>query len=137
MALRELDLDGCNNMTDVGVQHLTSLTSLMTLYLDRCYRIKDEGANCLGRLVSLRDLDLRASRGMRGARLEHWESLTSLTKLHLYNCSEFTDKGMVWLGKLVGLRVLDLYWCYQITDVGVPILGAIDICHKIGIVPLS
>ena len=32
-ALTHLSLSGCTNMTDVGLQHLSSLTALNTLYV--------------------------------------------------------------------------------------------------------
>ena len=74
MTLRDLVFHDCFKITDVGVKHLASLTSLTTLILGKFYGMKDEVTDCLGILVRLRELDLWDCSGMRGARLQHWGS---------------------------------------------------------------
>lgn len=80
-----------------------------------CYRITDEGADCLGSMVDLKEIDLRSCSRMKRARLEGSESLTYLTEPCLYHYPGFEDEGIVWIGKLVALRVLDFHGCCRLT----------------------
>ena len=57
-ALRDFNLTGYENTTNVGVQHLASLTYLTMLSLHYCIEISDDGASTSEKLMALRDLNL-------------------------------------------------------------------------------
>lgn len=58
-SLKDLDLDSCSRITNVGAKSLTSLKALRKLHLCRCYAITDGCLTYSMTLMSLRDLDPR------------------------------------------------------------------------------
>ena len=58
IALRDLELDHCNKITDMGLNHLTSLTLLTKLVLDGLDKITAKGVEYLTILTGLRVLSL-------------------------------------------------------------------------------
>ena|GEM_PF-1202428 len=112
-----LNLSDCSNLTDAGLEHLKSLTSLQNLNLSNC-NLTDAGLEHLKSLTSLQNLDLRGCGNLTGAGLEHLKTLTSLQTLHLSWCRELTDVGLEHLKPLTSLQNLDLSGCDNLTDVG-------------------
>jgi Leucine Rich repeat len=86
-----LNLAGCQNITDVGLKHLSTLRSLTQLNLYNCYQITDVG-------------------------LQHLSTLHSLMLLDLGWCGRITDVGLQHLSTLVSLTQLDLVGCFRITE---------------------
>ena len=86
VALRDLKLSWCHKLTDVGVEHLTSLRSLTRITLSSCQKITDKSAMYLGLLEALRDIDLAYCVRMTDGGMEQLALLTSLTKLCLFTC---------------------------------------------------
>ena len=71
-SLKDLDLDSCSRITNVGAKSLTSLTALSKLNLCRCYGIPDEGLTYSMTLISLRDLDLRWCSKTTNGGVNYW-----------------------------------------------------------------
>lgn len=143
-ALFELELAGCNEITEAGLW--TCLTPrIVSLSLSDCINVADEAVGAVGQLLpSLYEFSLQAyhvtdaalsffsakqSNGLRILRLQScWEltnhgivnivhSLPHLTVLSLSGCSKVTDDGVELIAEnLPRLRSLDLSWCSRITD---------------------
>jgi hypothetical protein len=91
--LTTLNLSGCNNITDEGLQQLTQLKNLTTLDLSGCKQITDGGLNNLAQLTKLTTLDLCGCELITNAGLNNFAQLTKLTTLNLCNCYKITDAG--------------------------------------------
>lgn len=74
-------LDNSPSVTDAGLEHLTQLTHLRDLWLDRT-QATDAGLVNLKGLTRLHQLDLRGTQ-VTDAGLEHLKVLTQLERLHL------------------------------------------------------
>ena len=113
--LRDLDLTGCQRMTDDSMVHLTLLTSLTRLNLRDCEDVADEGTMFLGSLTALRNLDLGHCNRITDIGLGHLASLTLLTRLILDDLDKITDMGLECLGTLKGLGDLSLNGCERVS----------------------
>ncbi|KAK9719475.1 Leucine rich repeat [Popillia japonica] len=143
-ALYELELAGCNEITEAGLwaclnQRIVSLT------LTDCINVADEAVGAVAQLLpALYEFSLQAyhvtdaalgyfspkqSNTLNVLRLHScWEltnhgivnivhSLPNLTLLSLSGCSKITDDGVELIAEnLRKLRSLDLSWCPRITD---------------------
>ncbi|XP_056641757.1 F-box/LRR-repeat protein 16 [Diorhabda sublineata] len=143
-ALEELELAGCNEITEAGLwaclnQRIVSLT------LTDCINIADEAVGAVAQLLpALYEFSLQAyhvtdaalgyfspkqSNTLNVLRLHScWEitnhgvvnivhSLPNLTVLSLSGCSKITDDGVELIAEnLQKLKSLDLSWCPRITD---------------------
>jgi hypothetical protein len=123
--LISLNLNGCKRITDQGLKHLQALTSLQSLDLSGCKQITDQGLEHLKALTSLQSLDLNCCNQITDQGLEHLKALTSLQSLGLGWCNQITDQGLEHLKALTSLQSLDLDWCEQITDQGLVHLQAL------------
>lgn len=83
MALRELDLSGNQRISDIGVRHLTVLTSLTRLVLSGCNEISDVG-------------------------VQHLTAWTCLTRLVFFGCDKITAPGASCIEKFRNLSLLNL-----------------------------
>jgi len=109
-ALTALDLEGCHDVTELGV--LATLTNLRELSLKQC-QIYDLKLAAIGNLPSLEVLHLAHCPVKK---LDPLAKLSRLTTLGLGHCKSLTDlKG---IANLSGLENLDLFDCPKITDVG-------------------
>ena len=72
--------------TDIGLQRLATLVSLIRLALHYCDRITDAGTSYIGVLVGLRDLDMHGS--SRLTYFGHLDSLAYLKTLESYVCEQ-------------------------------------------------
>ncbi|XP_037036144.1 F-box/LRR-repeat protein 16 [Bradysia coprophila] len=143
-ALFELELAGCNEVTEAGLW--SSLNPrIISLSLADCINIADEAVGAVAQLLpSLYEFSLQAyhvtdaalgyfspkqSHNLSILRLQScWEltnhgivnivhSLPHLTVLSLSGCSKVTDDGVELIAEnLQKLRALDLSWCPRITD---------------------
>jgi eukaryotic-like serine/threonine-protein kinase len=118
----DLSLQSCANLTDAGLTHLKSLTSLQSLDLAHCRQVTDAGLAHLKDLTSLQSLNLSSCRQVTSIGLAHLKSLTSLQSLNLAHCRQVTDTGLARLKDLISLQSLDLAHCYQVTDAGLAYL---------------
>lgn len=150
-SLWSLDLNGCNNITDL--EPVATLKSLQKLGLCECYNISDQslthlsdlvllqeldlcntdvsegGLSALHRLPSLRVLDL-GEQPLSGVGLRAIGSLTSLEKVTL--SVSVSDADMQAVACLTGLRSLDLSVC-KVTDIGLRPLTALKKLHTLNL----
>jgi F-box and leucine-rich repeat protein 14 len=122
--ITSLRLRFCQRITDVGLAHLSALTSLTHLDLSYCDQITDAGLAHLTPLRSLTGLGLTFCDRITDAGLAHLTPLSSLMKLHLSGCSQITDAGLPHISALRSLTQLSLNYC-KITDAGLPQLSAL------------
>jgi hypothetical protein len=109
----ELRLSG-TQLTDGGLAHLTSMTSLRVLELGST-QISDAGLLNFRGLTSLRRLDLSGTQ-ITDAGLAHLKHLSSLEHLDLSK-TDITDTGLFHLGAMPSLVNLNLAGT-RITDAG-------------------
>jgi len=91
-SLRVLDCWRCKDFTDAGLEHLAAMPHLQRLSLWNT-NVTDDGLGHLKRLTSLRVLDLSHTR-VSDAGLKQLEGLTGLQELALIGCNELTDAGV-------------------------------------------
>ncbi|XP_068083726.1 F-box/LRR-repeat protein 16 [Anabrus simplex] len=143
-ALFELELAGCNEITEAGLWACLT-PRIVSLTLTDCINVADEAVGAVAQLLpSLYEFSLQAyhvtdvalgyfspkqSNSLSILRLQScWEltnhgvvnivhSLPNLTVLSLSGCSKITDDGVELIAEnLQKLRSLDLSWCPRITD---------------------
>ncbi|XP_032688878.1 F-box/LRR-repeat protein 16 isoform X1 [Odontomachus brunneus] len=143
-ALYELELAGCNEITEAGLWACLT-PRIVSLSLSDCINVADEAVGAVAQLLpSLYEFSLQAyhvtdaalgyfsakqSSALSILRLQScWEltnhgvvnivhSLPNLTVLSLSGCSKVTDDGVELIAEnLPRLRSLDLSWCSRITD---------------------
>lgn len=143
-AIAQLELSGCNEITDAGLWAGLS-PRIVSLNLSDCINVADESVAAVSQLLpSLYEFNLQAyhvtdaalaffgpqqSASLSVLRLKScWELtnhgllnlvhvLPNLTVLSLSGCSKITDDGVELLAEnLHQLRSLDLSWCPRITD---------------------
>ncbi|XP_018570000.1 F-box/LRR-repeat protein 16 [Anoplophora glabripennis] len=143
-ALYELELAGCNEITEAGLWACLN-PRIVSLTLTDCINVADEAVGAVAQLLpALYEFSLQAyhvtdaalgyfspkqSNSLNVLRLHScWEitnhgvvnivhSLPNLTVLSLSGCSKITDDGVELIAEnLQKLRSLDLSWCPRITD---------------------
>ncbi|XP_015523384.1 F-box/LRR-repeat protein 16 isoform X1 [Neodiprion pinetum] len=155
-ALFELELAGCNEITEAGLWACLT-PRIVSLSLSDCINVADEAVGAVAQLLpSLYEFSLQAyhvtdaalgyfspkqSGSLSILRLQScWEltnhgvvnivhSLPNLTVLSLSGCSKVTDDGVELIAEnLPRLRSLDLSWCPRITDASLECI-ACDLNH--------
>ncbi|MDR3108997.1 MAG: leucine-rich repeat domain-containing protein [Planctomycetaceae bacterium] len=116
-----IDLSGCVNITDAGLEALKNKNAagLLELDLDGCRKVTDKGLEHIKGLKKLRDLDLSRCGQITDAGLIHLKGLTKLRDLDLSRCEQITDAGLIHLKGLPELREIDIAGCSKITDAGI------------------
>lgn len=117
--LRGLNLHQCEKITDGGLMHLAGAKNLESLNLHWVELITDEGMKHLSGLKQLKHLDLDWTE-ITNKGLAHLAGLTNLERLCLP--SSITDEGMVHLAGMTKLVELDA-GCYDLTDEGLAVLA--------------
>lgn len=107
-SLNELDLSGCDDVTDRSISCLSHISSLEELDLSFCNQITDASLAALARLPALRSLILNFCYAVGDSGLVSLSGCKSLELVSLMGCEEITDIGVKALASLPSLRVLDL-----------------------------
>ena len=155
--LKRLDLGGCVELTDQGLEDIGSLVHLQYIDLwkcrvsDRsmhcigllerlehlcvgeCVHVTDHGLESIGRLTALQHLDIHGCVGVGDKGIVAISQITSLRYLDLWGCKGVTDTGIRAIGGLVGLQHLDLSRCKQITDNGIGSISRITLLQHLGL----
>ncbi|KDR09426.1 F-box/LRR-repeat protein 14-like [Zootermopsis nevadensis] len=98
--LQELDLRGCNRITDVSLKYAFSFLELRHLNLSLCQQVTDTGISDL------------ASKN------------PSIETLIMIKCHNITDSGMIkFVTNLSRLKHLELQGCSQLTDASLTAIG--------------
>ena len=122
--LRELDLSGCEEVTDRSVSELGKLSSLEKLDLSFCNQITDCAVTALAGLPALRFLNLNWCYGVTNSGLNALGQCRSLEAVSLWSCEEVTDAGVEALASLPNLKGLELPEFAAVTDRTLWILSA-------------
>lgn len=126
-ALTDLNLCGCDELTDVGVQALAGFTALEHLNLYFCNRLTTAGLRCISGLPKLHTLDLYACHNLTDESLQALLPLGALKGLCLDHCIQVTDVGMGLVSRLPSLRTLSVCACNAITNVGLSSLSGLGL----------
>lgn len=114
--LKELDLSGCEELTDRSITELRRVTSLEKLDLSFCNQITDASLIALAGLPALRFLNLNYCYGVTDSGLSALGQCGSLEAVSLWSCEEVSDAGVEALASLPNLRALELPEFAAITD---------------------
>lgn len=123
-SLRELDLSGCEEVTDSSVSELRRVSALEKLDLSFCNQIMDSSLMALAGLPALRFLNLNWCYGVTDSGLSALGQCKSLEAVSLWSCEEVTDAGVEALAGLPNLRILELPEFAAITDRTLMVLSA-------------
>jgi len=113
-ALERVDLGRCTRVSDVGVGHLAGLQRLVVLCLSGT-RVTDTGLQRLGDLPSLRELDLSGT-AITGVGLRHLARNKALESLDLAGCVSLRPTTLGVFRDLRGLVTLNLSRCGLVDD---------------------
>ena len=117
-SLIELDLSGCELLTDQAVTELRRLLRLQALDLSFCNLITDRSVMAIAKLPALRRLSLNWCYSITDVALRQLGQSLSLEMVTLWSCEEVTDVGIEALSRLPQLRHLELPEFGRITDTG-------------------
>jgi F-box/leucine-rich repeat protein 14 len=123
-SLRELDLSGCEDLTDYSISALHRVSSLELLDLSFCNQITDSSLKALAALPVLRSINLNWCYGVTDDGLRSLGRCQSLESITLWSCELITDAGVSALASLPHLTVLDLPEFAHITDSALAALSA-------------
>lgn len=123
VALEELDLGGCDEITDGALQDFHAIPYLKKLILWNCNQITDDGLQFLKHLDRLEILNLGHCFQITGAGFNNLAKMKRLRNLGCYNCDRLKDTGLESLRKLQLLEELDLRRCFDLTENSLAILS--------------
>ncbi|CAF4822744.1 unnamed protein product [Pieris macdunnoughi] len=110
--LRSLDLSWCPRVTDSALEYIAcDLNQLEELTLDRCVHITDIGVGYISTMQSLVALYLRWCSQLRDFGVQHLCAMRALQLLSLAGCPLLTSGGLSSLIQLRQLRELELTNC--------------------------
>lgn len=111
-SLRILDLTGCEELQDYGVQKIIqSAPRLRNLVLAKCRQLTDRAVMAITRLGK------------------------SLHYIHLGHCARITDAGVTQLVRMCNrIRYIDLACCVNLTDASIMQLASLPKLKRIGLV---
>ena len=124
--LKQLDLSGCEDVTDRSVTELRVVISLEKLDLSLCNQITDTSLIALAGLPALRALNLNYCYDVADSGLNALGQCKSLEVVSLWSCEEVTDAGVEALANLPNLRILELPEFAAITDHALSVLSTKD-----------
>mmetsp|Transcript_13588 Transcript_13588/g.26032 ORF Transcript_13588/g.26032 Transcript_13588/m.26032 type:complete len:342 (-) Transcript_13588:128-1153(-) len=129
--LHTLYLTRCRRISDLGVAALSRCKSLRTLCLVHCGSVTHQGIKPLVNLPSLQTLTLLHCEEVTTEGVMALAGQSALRTLRLTGCTRLEDAGVVALTSLTELRILDLSYCVQVTDVGVKSLAVLPSLHTL------
>ena len=115
-------LDGCSNLTDAALVHVSKIAGLRELYITGD-GITDDGLAALSGCKDLVEFGLDAP--VTGEGFGHLKCLPALAELHLPLCSKLEPENLALLAELPELTKLGFYSCRRMTDGWLDILPAI------------
>ena len=116
-----INLSGCNQITDKGLQYLNdpmflsdNLKGVHTINLSGCYHITDKG---LQYLKGVHTINLSGCYQITDQGLQY---LKGVHTINLKGCNQITDQGLQYLKEV---HTIGLYNCSWLTDRGLQYLG--------------
>ncbi|XP_045459134.1 F-box/LRR-repeat protein 14 [Melitaea cinxia] len=133
-SLRELNISGCNRITDVSLTYAFSFKELLSLNLSRCQQITVDGIKHLVKnCPSIEYLNLNDCYSLKDdAVIEIVKGLPRLQYLELRGCNQLTDKTLEAIKDYCKiLKVLDIQGCHNISaELGCTI-GTLPTLHTV------
>src|SRR6266516_2422615 len=114
--VREVDLSGCEEITDAGIRELCKNRGIESVDLSFCNRRTDSALVELAKLPRLRAITLNWCYEVTDAGLEALGTKGTLERVSLWSCEHITDVGIASLSRGGGLRELELPEFAQVTD---------------------
>ncbi len=114
--LNELNLGGCEEITDKSISQLHRLPNLQKIDLSLCNQTTDISLFTLSLLPRLHFLNLSWCYSVTDNGLKRLGQCKSLESILLWSCEEITDEGVEALAVLPKLRILELPVFAHITD---------------------
>ena len=119
--LRELDLSGCNRITDLSLKHAFAFLELKILNLSQCQQITDVGLDYLSKNnPAIEDLNLNQCHNISDIGISYLaQRLHRLKRLIIQGCSQLTDHTLDAI-KLYckSLHYLDTRYCRGMSVAG-------------------
>ena len=155
--LTELNLFGCQLVTDVGVTEVARLPALSSLVLgsghvtdkgllvlSSCVTltqlifcgatvVTNEGLRALRTLTSLAELGISKFSTVTAEGLRILSVLPALATIRLRDCSQVADEEVQALSGLTHLTEIDLLNCSKVTNVGLQALRTLPVLRKLHI----
>ncbi|WZZ52049.1 hypothetical protein YC2023_052156 [Brassica napus] len=146
LSLKCLNLNGCQKISDGGIEAITSICpnlkaisiywnsitnkgmqlvaesyqDLEPLNITRCVKITYDGLlHVLHKCSTLQTLNLYALSGFTDKAYKKISLLADLRFLDLCGAQNLSDEGLTHMAKCIKLESLNLTWCVRITDSGV------------------
>ncbi|XP_013191337.1 F-box/LRR-repeat protein 14 [Amyelois transitella] len=132
--LRELDISGCNRITDVSLTYAFNFKELVVLNLSRCQQITHEGIGHLVRTCpSIEYFNLNECYNLNdNAVAEIAKGLKRLKELELRGCNQLTDKTLeVVRSHSEKLKFIDVQGCRHISPELACTIGTLPNLHTV------
>ncbi|CAG9796573.1 unnamed protein product [Diatraea saccharalis] len=132
--LRELDISGCNRITDVSLTYAFNFKELTNLNLSRCQQITHKG---IGHLVlncpSIEFFNLIDCYNLKDEAVEEIvRGLRRLQQLELRGCNQLTDKSLeAILTFCKKLKFLDVQGCRNVSPELTTSIGSLPTLHTV------
>lgn len=120
-SLQTLNCGRCNDVTDIGLSHISKFTKLTNLDISWCTKITDKGFSHLRKLTLLTRLKLQGCTLLTDDGIKHIQVCTGLEKLNI-GCTNVTDLGLSYIGKLHRLEQFIINGCNKVTGYGLACL---------------
>ncbi|XP_053979328.1 F-box/LRR-repeat protein 20 isoform X2 [Hylaeus anthracinus] len=120
--LRELDLSGCNKITDVSLKHAFAFPELRILNLSQCQQVTHIGLDYLSKNnPAIEDLNLNQCHNVSDIGISYLaQRLHRLKRLLIQGCSQLTDHTLDSIRLYCkSLHYLDTRYCLGMTVAGV------------------
>ncbi|CAK9802363.1 Leucine-rich repeat-containing protein 29 [Anthophora quadrimaculata] len=120
--LRELDLSGCNKITDVSLKHAFAFLELRILNLSQCQQITNVGLDYLSKNnPAIEDLNLNQCHNISDTGISYLaQRLHRLKRLLIQGCSQLTDQTLDSITLYCkNLHYLDTRYCRGMTLAGI------------------
>ncbi|XP_011622781.1 F-box protein At3g58530 isoform X5 [Amborella trichopoda] len=129
MDLRSLNLNGCQKISDDGIEAVTAACPnirIFSIYWNvRCIKLTDNGLQqILLYCPMIMSLNLYALSSLTDNAYQMISFLTNLRFLDLCGAQNLSDQGLSSIAKCKNLVSLNLTWCVNVTDVGVLALAS-------------
>ncbi|KAK6942200.1 Leucine-rich repeat [Dillenia turbinata] len=122
--LQALTYNYCDQISELGLNHISGLSNLKFLSLTKNNAVTAEGMRTFSRLVNLMKLDVERCSQIHGG-FVHLKGLSKLESLNVRCCKCITDYDMKHISGLASLKELQVS-CTNITDVGVSYLKGLN-----------
>lgn len=132
--LRDLDLSGCNRITDVSLTYAFNFKELINLNISRCQQITHQGVEHLVKnCQSIEYINLNDCYNLNDhAVKEIVQQLKRLKQLELRGCNQLTDKTLEYVRSYCEkLKFLDVQGCRNMSPELACSIGSLPTLHTV------